>query len=69
MRLAGAVEVLFDPLALTTTEEHPEEQRYVTIGRDALARTLVLVYTKRRERIRLISARKATPRERASYEE
>jgi hypothetical protein len=69
IEFADAVDALFDPLALTMIEEHAEELRYVTMGRDAMARTLVVVYTKRRGRIRLISARRATRRERARYEE
>jgi len=36
---------------------------------DALARVLVVVYTWRRENIRIISARNATPSERRAYEE
>jgi uncharacterized protein len=36
---------------------------------DALGRILVVVYTWRAERIRLISARLATARERRKYEE
>ena len=69
IEFADAVGAFFDPLALTMVEEHTEEPRYVTIGSDSMARTLVVVYTKRRGRIRLISARKATRRERASFEE
>ena len=44
------------------------EQRFVTIGRDALDRVTVVVYTYRGEGIRLISARLATPLERRAYE-
>ena len=40
----------------------------VTIGMDALARLLVVVYTWRGSRPRLISARTATPQERQEYE-
>jgi uncharacterized DUF497 family protein len=36
---------------------------------DAFGRVLVVVYTWRGERLRLISARNATPRERRRYEE
>lgn len=45
-----------------------EEDRYVTIGRAQSQRLLVVVHTERGERIRLISARKATKRERQQYE-
>jgi uncharacterized DUF497 family protein len=44
------------------------EERYVTIGMDALARVLVVVCTWRGSRPRLISARAATPQERQDYE-
>jgi uncharacterized DUF497 family protein len=39
------------------------------MGQDALGRVLVVVYTWRGESVRLISARKATPREHRRYEE
>jgi uncharacterized DUF497 family protein len=45
------------------------EERYVTIGIDALGNVLVVIYTWRGERPRLISARKATPQERERYGE
>ena len=61
--------VLFDPYALSREDEDAEgEQRFVSIGLDALARTLVVVYTYRGEDIRLISAREATKKERKAYE-
>lgn len=69
IEFADAVAVLFDPLALSTTEEHPSELRHVTLGSDALSRILVVVYCRRRGRIRLISARRATRRERQRYSE
>jgi hypothetical protein len=39
------------------------------MGLDALGRILVVVYTWRGESVRLIPARKATPREYRQYEE
>jgi len=45
-----------------------EEERFVTLCRDPLARVLVVVFTWRGDRIRLISGRKATPREQREYE-
>jgi hypothetical protein len=66
---ADAVAVLEDDLALTIPEDSTEEDRFVTIGRDALGRILVVVYTYRASDIRLISARKATAGERSRYEE
>jgi len=51
-------------------DEHPDEERFVTIGMDASSRIIVVVYTWRGEScIRLISARKATRKERQQYEE
>jgi uncharacterized DUF497 family protein len=62
--------VLFDPNALTREDVDGEnEQRFVSIGMDAIGRILVVVYTYRGEDIRLLSARPATKRERESYEE
>ena len=65
---ADAVTVLDDELAVTVPDEGPGEDRYVTIGMDAIGQLLVVVYAWRGERVRIISARKATPRERKSYE-
>lgn len=59
-----------DELALTVEETHSvTEERFVTLGTDLLGRLLVVVYSWRDERIRLISAGKATGRERRQYEE
>ncbi len=61
--------VLFDPYGITIEDEYVDaEQRFVTIGIDALSRILVLVYTYRGESIRLISARPATRQEQKNYE-
>ena len=65
---ADAAIALHDPLALTVEDESADERRFVTLGLDALARLLVVVHTPRADRIRLISARRATPRERRRYE-
>jgi len=66
---ADAVAVLEDPLALTRPADEPGERRFVTLGCDARGRVLVVVWTERGTRVRLISARLATRRERLSYEE
>ena len=67
---ADAVASLEDEEALTMREPYSvEEERWVTMGLDALGRVLVVIYTWRGESARLISARKATPRERRRYEE
>ena len=65
---AEAVMVLSDELAITIEDPRHSEQRFVTIGSDSLGRILVVVYTYRGNRIRLISAREATPTERGRYE-
>ena len=65
---ADAVLVFSDPLALTILDDYPSEERFVTLGMDGLGRILVVVYTWRGERIRIISARRATRQERKQYE-
>ncbi len=66
---ADAVSVLSDPAALTMADDFADEERFVTLGMDAFGRLLVVVYTWRGEqRIRIISARKATRHERVQYE-
>jgi uncharacterized protein len=69
IRFSDAASVLFDPLALTREDRDAEgEQRFVSIGVDATGRLLVVVFSYRREEIRLISARSATAKEREYYE-
>jgi uncharacterized DUF497 family protein len=65
---ADSATVFEDVRAVTVADEAPDEERYSTIGMDALGRELVVIYTVRGERIRIISARRATRRERAEYE-
>jgi uncharacterized protein len=65
---ADAATVLHDDSAITIRVDEADEERYVTIGMDAVARLLVVVYTWRGSRPRLISARTATPHERQEYE-
>ena len=65
---ADAVSVLEDPSALTLEDEREAEKRFVTMGMDSLGRILVVVYTWRGDRVRLISARRATRSERRQYE-
>ena len=66
---ADAVGVFDDPFALAMPDPDPREERFIAVGADLLGRTLVLVYTPRGERIRIISARHANPAERKAYEE
>lgn len=66
---ADAVFVFEDEVALTVEDDEvAQEERFVTVGSDPIGRVLVVVYTWRGDRIRLISARKATSRERQAYE-
>jgi uncharacterized protein len=64
---ADAVSVFSDPLALTIPDESDNEPRFVTLGSDLLGRIIVVSYSWRGDRIRVISARKATARERSQY--
>lgn len=66
---ADAAAVLEDEMAVTILDEYVGEERFITVGMDSLGRVLVVVYTWRTERIRIISARKATAREKKQYEE
>jgi len=66
---ADAATVLSDDMAITIIDDsEDDEERHVTLGLDALGRCLVVVYTWRGEKARLISARKATKSERRRYE-
>ena len=67
---ADAVTVFEDEFAVTIDDDdEPAEKRFVTIGVDALARVVVVVYTWRGHNIRIISAREAGAEERRQYEE
>jgi uncharacterized DUF497 family protein len=66
---ADAATVLSHEMAITIMDDsEDDEERHVTLGLDALGRCLVVVYTWRGEKARLISARKATKSERRRYE-
>jgi uncharacterized DUF497 family protein len=66
---AGAV--FDDPLSTTfpDPEHSADERRYLTIGSSPSGRILVVAHADRQDAVRLISARRATPRERTFYEE
>ena len=64
---ADAATVLNDPEALIAEDDAEDEPRYLAVGMDAMGRLLTVVYTLRGEHIRLISARRATAREKAAY--
>ncbi len=70
IRFADAESVMFDSAAITRDDpDARSELRQVTIGCDATGRILVVVFALRRDHVRLISARRATVRERMQYEE
>jgi uncharacterized DUF497 family protein len=69
IRFSDAITVFVDDRALTIEDDHPDERRYVTLGMDATARLLAVVYTWRGDDIRIISARKATKNEIKQYGE
>jgi len=61
--------VLFDPLAVTFEDPDPiGERRFVSIGRANTGRVLVVTHAERDGAERLISARRATRKERKTYE-
>jgi uncharacterized DUF497 family protein len=66
-----AATVFGDPLSVTFPDpDHSiEEDRFVILGTSENGSLLLVSYTDREERIRIISARKATRRERRTYEE
>jgi uncharacterized DUF497 family protein len=65
---ADAATALSDERALTVPDPSAvAEERFVSMGMDALGRILVMVYTWREDDVRLISARKATASERREY--
>jgi len=60
-----------DPLGqiIDDPRHSADEERFVLLGRSGRRRLLVVMFTERGEAIRLISARRATPRERRGHEE
>ncbi len=63
--------VFGDPLAITFSDpDHSAgENRFLTFGYSHRNQLLVVVHTERRGKIRIVSARRATPQERKIYEE
>ena len=59
-----------DPFLITfpDSEHSTYEERYINVGLSARGRILVLVHTEREQKIRIISCRRATVRERTFYE-
>jgi uncharacterized DUF497 family protein len=66
-----AATVFADPLAAIFDDEvySEEEQREIIIGHSAESQLLLVCFTERAGAIRIISARRATKRERRDYEE
>jgi uncharacterized DUF497 family protein len=64
-----ATTVFGDPLALTVPDERFDEERWWTIGRSERRRTIVVAHFDQGGRVRIISARTATTRERKNYEQ
>jgi hypothetical protein len=66
-----AASVFGDPLAITYLDpDHSiSEQRFITFGMSTANRVLVVAHADRNERVRIISTRKTTQRERKQYEE
>jgi uncharacterized DUF497 family protein len=66
-----ATTIFADPLSITILDpDHSvDEMRFVDIGLSHRGRLLVVSYTERANRIRVISARLATRDERRQYEE
>jgi len=60
VHFADAVGVFEDDRAITIEDTSTDEERFKTLGTDFLGRVLVVAYTYRDDRVRLISARKAT---------
>lgn len=68
IEFADAVGVFEDERAITIEDTSTDEERFKTLGCDFLGRLLVVAYTYRHDRIRLISARKATVKQRDLYD-
>ncbi|MGE8100078.1 BrnT family toxin [Pseudomonas fluorescens] len=66
--LADTEPVFYDNNALTLPDSDHDEQRWIVMGKDAVGRVLVVVYTYRDPNfVRIISARIATHNERRQY--
>jgi uncharacterized DUF497 family protein len=68
--VAEAQEVLLDDSLCQVDPRHSDdEQRYVALGTTGEGRRLFVSFTIRRNRVRVISARPMSRKERAAYEE
>jgi uncharacterized protein len=70
VEFAEAMTVFGDPLELTMPDPGHSvgEHRFLSMGLSVAGRLLVVAYTERDGRIRLISGREATAQERKTYE-
>lgn len=70
VEFADAATVFVDEHAIRVHDQISslDEDRFVILGMSVPGDLLVVVYTWRGDRIRIISARQATPHERKSYE-
>ena len=67
VNFAVAAQVFDNPYLQWEDSDAEAEQRFEALGIDGLGRLLVVVYTYRPGKIRLISARKATKKEGKEY--
>ena len=70
LSLAEGDGVLDDPLALTIDDSSAQgEQRFISVGMNVFGQLRVVVYALRGDSARIISVRKAEPKEIRAYEE
>jgi hypothetical protein len=56
-------------VAVPDPDHSLEEQRFIIVGSSHRGRFLIIAYTERGDRIRIITARELTPKERKAYEQ
>lgn len=66
-----AATVFLDPMArvFDDPDHSQEERRFLLLGWSYARREVIVAHAERRDRVRIISARRATPRERANLDE
>ena len=66
-----AMTIFADPLSLTGFDpgHADDEDRCITMGTSAAGRLLIVSHTNRGDKVRLVSAREASRRERRDYED
>jgi len=71
VRFEEAVTVFLDPLArvFDDPDHSVDECRVLLVGRSLTGRCLLVAHTDRADTIRIISARRLTPRERREYQD